>query len=85
MALWQFTNLNKYGNPRSRVMHRPDGEAFGFNPSGFGPYINVRRYKYEYKHEVMPPAILEINGKTYLIAQDLKQLTKYWIVLLSNL
>ena len=69
MALWKFTNLNKYGNPRTRIMHRPDGEAFGFNPSGFGSYINVSRFKYEHKHPVIPPAILELNGKTYLMPQ----------------
>jgi len=67
MALWHFTNLNKYGNPRSRIFHRPDGEAFSFNPSGFGSFVAVRRYKYEYEHPVMPPTILELNGKTYLM------------------
>ena len=67
MALWHFTNLNKYGNPRSRIFHRPDGEAFSFNPNGFGSFIAVRRYKYEYEHPVMPPTILELNGKTYLM------------------
>ena len=69
MALWQFTNLNKYGNPRTRIMHRPDGQALGFNPSGFGPYINVRRFKYEYRGAVTPPGIIEINGKTYMLPE----------------
>ena len=67
MALWHFTNLNKYGNPRSRIIHKPDGEAFSFNPKGFGSFVAARRYKYEYKHPVMPPTILELNGKTYLM------------------
>ena len=53
MALWQFTNLNKYGNPRTRIFHRPDGKAFSHGP-GFGPTW-VSRYKYEYKDKVMPP------------------------------
>ena len=35
MALWHFTNFNKYGNPRSRIFYRPDGEAFSHGP-GFG-------------------------------------------------
>ena len=65
MALWHFTNFNKYGNPRSRIFYRPDGEAFSHGP-GFGPTM-VRRFKYEYKHEVLPPTILELNGKTYLM------------------
>jgi hypothetical protein len=69
MALWEFTNLNKYGNKRTRIMHRPDGEAFGFNPSGFGPYIHVSRFKYEYTNAVTPPAIVELNGKTYLMPE----------------
>ena len=67
MALWHFTNLNKYGNPRSRIFHRPDGEAFSFNPKGFGSFVAVRRYKYDYEHPVLPPTILELNGKTYLM------------------
>ena len=67
MALWHFTNLNKYGNPRSRIFHRPDGEAFSFNPNGFGSFVAVRRYKYDYEHPVLPPTILELNGKTYLM------------------
>ena len=65
MALWKFTNLNKYGNPRTRIIHRPDGEAFSHGP-GFGSTW-VSRFQYEYKHEVLPPSILKLNGKTYLM------------------
>ena len=65
MALWKFTNLNKYGNPRTRIFHTPEGKAFSHGP-GFGPTM-VRRFKYEYKDSVMPPSILELNGKTYLM------------------
>ena len=65
MALWHFTNFNKYGNPRSRIFHRPDGEGFSHGP-GFGSTM-VRRFKYDYKGEVIPPALLELNGKTYLM------------------
>jgi hypothetical protein len=67
MALWKFTNLNKYGNPRSRIIYRPDGEAFGFNPHGFGSFINVQMFKYEYKHEVMPPGLINIGEKRYIV------------------
>ena len=65
MALWHFTNFNKYGNPRHRIFHRPDGEPFSHGP-GFGSTM-VRRFKYDYEHSVMPPTILELNGKTYLM------------------
>ncbi len=67
MALWKFSNLNKYGNIRSRIIYRPDGEAFGFNPKGFGSFVNVQRFKYEHKHEIMPPALVESNGKKYIV------------------
>jgi hypothetical protein len=67
MALWKFTNLNKYGNPRSRIIFRPDGEAFGFNPKGFGPFVNVQRFKYEHKHDIIPPGLVVSNGKKYIV------------------
>lgn len=67
MALWKFTNLNKYGNPRSRIIFRPDGEAFGFNPKGFGPFVNVQRFKYEHKHAIIPPGLVISNGKKYIV------------------
>ena len=65
MALWHFTNFNKYGNPRSRIFHLPDGKPFSHGP-GFGSTM-VRRFKYEHKHEIIPPSLLELNGKTYLM------------------
>ena len=65
MALWHFTNFNKYGNSRHRIFHLPDGKPFSHGP-GFGPTM-VRRFKYEYKGEVMPPTLLELNGKTYIM------------------
>ena len=66
MALWKFTNLNKYGNLRSRIVHRPDGEAFSFNPKGFGPFVNVRMFRYEYKGAI-PPALATFSGQTYIV------------------
>jgi len=67
MALWKFTNKNKYGNLRSRVIYRPDGEPFSFNPKGFGSFINVRMFKYEYKHEVLPPTLATFRGQKYIV------------------
>lgn len=67
MALWKFTNLNKYGNPRSRIIYKPNGEAFGFNPKGFGSFINVQMFKYEYKHELIPPSLTVLDGKKYIV------------------
>ena len=68
MALWKFTNKNKYGTLRSRIIYRPDGEAFGFNPKGFGSFVNVQMFKYEYKHEIIPPSLfVDQEGQKYIV------------------
>ena len=65
MALWKFTNFNKYGNPRTRIIYKPDGESFSHGP-GFGSTM-VSRFKYEVKGGNIPPGILELNGKKYIM------------------
>ena len=65
MALWEFKNLNKYGNYRTRIIHTKG--ALSIPGKGFGPSVIARRFKYKYEHPVMPPTILELNGKTYLM------------------
>ena len=67
MALWKFTNLNKHGNTRSRIIYRPDGKAFGFNPKGLDSFVNVQMFKYEHKHEIIPPSLVVLNGKKYIV------------------
>ena len=66
MALWKFSNLNKYGNIRTRIIYRPDGETFGINPKGFGPFIGVSRFKYESKSP-FSPALVIIKDKKYMV------------------
>ena len=66
MALWKFTNTNKYGTLRSRIVYKPDGEAFSHGP-GFGPFVNVRMFRYKYKHEILPPALVTFGDKTYIV------------------
>ena len=65
MALWEFKNLNKHGNYRTRIVHT--NGALSIPGGGFGHSIFARRFKYEYREPVMPPTILKINGKTYLM------------------
>ena len=52
MALWHFTNFNLF---------------FLFFLFLFFGSTMVRRFQYDYEHPVMPPTILELNGKTYLM------------------
>jgi len=65
MALWEFKNLNKHGNYRTRIIYT--NGALSIPGSGFGPSVFARRFKYKYEHPVMPPTIFKHNGKTYLM------------------
>ena len=65
--LYEFSNLNKHGNIRSRIVSWPKGKAFGINPNGFGSFIAVKVFKYEYHHELNPPSLANIGGKKYLL------------------
>jgi len=68
MALWQFSNLNKYGTLRKRIMYRPDGEAFSYNPRGLGRFVAVRRFKYTYEHTLIPPGLFtDQKGDKYIV------------------
>ena len=49
MPLWKFSNLNKYGNLRHRIIHT-ESSQFSYKPKGLGPFVGVRRFKYTYEH-----------------------------------
>ena len=65
MAILEFSNLNKYGNWRTRRFYHPTSN-FGIKPDGFGSSIMVKLHKYTHKH-VLPPCILNLGGKTYIM------------------
>ena len=65
MALWEFKNLNKHNNFRTRIIYTKGG--LGIPGDGFGPIIFVNRFKYQHHHPVMAPTLLKHNGKTYLM------------------
>jgi hypothetical protein len=68
MALWQFSNLNKYGTLRSRVMYLPDGGSFSHGP-GFGKLVIVKRFKYQHNHPTLPPIVFNPpnSSKWYIV------------------
>jgi hypothetical protein len=68
MALWKFSNKNKYGNWRYRIIVLPDDKPFSHGP-GFGSSVGASRFKYTYEHPVLSPSIFKspTNGKTYII------------------
>jgi hypothetical protein len=65
--LYEFQNYNKHGNIRTRIIPWPNGKAFGINPKGLGSYIGVKVFKYEYKHEILPPGLINAGGKKYIV------------------
>ena len=66
--LYKFTNTNKYGNLRHRIIYRPDGEGFKFNPKGFGPFVNVEVFRYTYEGEMLPPSLFTSqDGKKFIV------------------
>jgi len=56
MPLWKFSNLNKYGNLRHRIIHT-ESSQFSYKPKGLGPFVGVRRFKYTYEHQIIPPSL----------------------------
>jgi hypothetical protein len=65
--LYEFSNHNKHGNIRTRVIPWPKGKAFGVNPRGLGGFIGVKVFKYEYHHEINPPSLVNLGGKRYIV------------------
>lgn len=65
--LYKFSHLNKHGNIRTRIISTPPGKALSYNPKGLGSHQNVSVFKYDYNHPLLPPTILKLSGKTYLM------------------
>ena len=65
MPIIEFSNLNKYGNWRTRRFFNPTSN-YSINPDGLGPSIMVKLHKYTHKH-VSPPCIMKLGGKTYIM------------------
>lgn len=67
MPLLQFSNKNKYNNTRTRIIHSPK-TSIGFNPSGFGSYVQVSVFKYEYEHPLLAPSLfVDSKGDKYIV------------------
>ena len=67
MPLLQFSNKNKYNNTRTRIIHSPK-TSIGFNPSGFGSYVQVSVFKYEYEHPILAPNLfVDLKGDKYIV------------------
>ena len=63
MPLFEFTNKNKYGQLRKRIVYS-ESTAFTFKPKGLGDFVCVRPFKYESRSKYC--GLLSTNGKKYL-------------------
>jgi hypothetical protein len=66
MSLWKFSNLNKYGTIRSRIIYHPGDKPLKINPKGLGRIIAISRFMYESTSK-FPPALANIGGKLYMV------------------
>jgi hypothetical protein len=69
MALLEITTLNKYGNPRKRIIYNESTQYSVKNPAVFGKLFGVRVFKYEHTHAYMAPALFisPTTGKKFII------------------
>ena len=65
MPIVEFSNLNKYGNLRTRRFYQ-EKSNFSINPKGFGPFVSFKLFKYDYEGHISP-GIISVGGKTYIV------------------
>ena len=65
MPIVEFSNYNKHGNIRTRRFWQ-EKSNLSINPSGFGPSIFFRLFKYDHTNRISP-SLLTLSGKTYIM------------------
>jgi hypothetical protein len=67
MPLIQFTNTNKYGTFRHRIVYHKGDKPFSHG-RGFGPVVGIKAFKYTHEHRY-PPALVvsSVTGQKYIV------------------
>lgn len=65
MPLFEFTNKNKYGQLRKRIVYS-ESTSFTFKPKGLGDFVCVRPFRYMSRSKYQP-GLVERDGKKYMI------------------
>ena len=65
MPIVEFSNLNKYGNLRTRRFYQ-EKSNLNINPKGFGSFVAFKLFKYDYEHH-MSPSLANIGDKRYIV------------------
>jgi len=71
--LWKFTNLNKHGQLRSRVVYSEGALTIG---QGFGPFVAARRFRYQSRSPYFGILTSPVDGKKYLTPDWIEVLTE---------
>ena len=67
MSLIQFTNTNKYGTFRHRIIYHPGDKPFSHG-RGFGSVVGIKAFKYTHEHRYPPGLIVSpTTGQKYII------------------
>jgi len=74
MSLFQFTQLNKYGNPRIRIITESEKQFIEEN-SQFDKFF-IKPFKYEFEHPYMSPFLI--------VKDDVKYMLPGWIKVHKN-
>ena len=61
--LWRFTNYNKHGHLRSRIVYAEGALTIG---QGFGPFVGVSRFRYQSRSPYFGLLTSSVTGKKYL-------------------
>jgi hypothetical protein len=66
MPLFRVNYINKHGIEFSKIIFS-EKFSIGINPKNFGNHITIKPFKYDYKHEIIPPVLyLDSKGKKRL-------------------
>lgn len=63
--LLKFSNLNKYGNLRHRIIY-VDKLPFTYNPEGLGKFVGTSRFRYMHEHYHPPGLFVDLEGNKYI-------------------
>ena len=67
MSLIKFTHLNKHNNLRSRIVYHKGDKPFTIG-KGFGEFVDIKEFKYEYKEQMIPPHLFTgSDGKKFIV------------------
>jgi hypothetical protein len=66
MALLKITNKDKNNNITERIIYN-NSTQYEINPSEYGGSVMCGLFKYDFKHDSLPPTLVTLSDKKYLM------------------